>query len=483
MIRPRFTISILSMFDLQKVMRCIGSVLLNSRDYQLVLTDNGAVDGIHEYFDALAEQHKFIRVVHNPRNLGFQFPNQLVLAQCTTPYFITLNDDTEVPPGWLTKLEAVFKSNPRAALVGPMGSPCSLDENFQGYQGHQVEYIEGSCCCAKTELVVQHGLYSDQLKGAYMEDIDLSLRVRELGFSIHLAPFQIVHHRSQTARRVPEVKEWIAHNSRYMQRRWSGYFKLRQFPGEKNTRATLVYIHVPGDRKFDIHAKEFADSYNKNPPGVSHDTLVVLNGAKTQHYNEALFKGLPNLTVMNHDNSGWDIGGYIAAARALKGGTDMMLCCGSQTVFHKPGWLVRFLEAWAKHGPGVYGSCATYQIRPHLNTSGFACAPEMLTGYRGNVVTKRERYDFEHGPDAFWMQMAAAGYSVKLVTFSGEYDWPDWRKPQNIYCRGDQSNCVMWFRMNQEFNRMNPGQKQFMSNLSDKLEDRHFMEQLKPQLA
>lgn len=478
MIRPRFTISILSMFDLAKVMRCISSVMLNSRDYRLILTDNGAEDGIPQYFDALAAQHRFITVAHNPRNLGFQFPNTLALTQCSTPYFITLNDDTEVPPGWLTRLEVVFQSNPRAALAGPMGAPCSLHSNFGGHAGQQLEYIEGSCCCCKTEVVNKLGLYSDQLKGAYLEDVDLSLRVREAGFTIHQAPFQIVHHGSQTSRRVPEVKEWIAHNSAYMHRRWSGYFQTRKFPGERDVRVTLVYIHVPGNRKFEADASEFVNSYVKHPPGLSHDTLIVVNATHPGRFNEALFSRLPNVKVMNHDNDGWDIGGYRAAARQLNGVSDAMLCCGSQSTFPGPGWLLRFMEAWAKHGTGLYGSCATYQIRPHINTSGFLCAPEMLLRYQGAVSTKRDRYEFEHGENAFWIQMATAGYPVKLVTHDGEYDWPQWRKPMNIYCRGDQSNCLVWFRMNREFNRMPPGQRQFMSSISDVLEDETFKEQL-----
>lgn len=481
MIRPRFTISILSMFDLAKVMRCVSSVLASSRDYNLILTDNGAEAGIPEYFDALAAQHKFIKVIHNPRNLGFQFPNTLALAQCSTPYFVMLNDDTEVPPRWLNQIENVFKSNPRAALVGPIGNPCSLFPNFSGYRGEQLEYIEGSCCACKTEVVTKLGLFSDQLKGAYFEDIELSLRVREAGFSIHLAPFQIVHLGSQTSRRVPEVKEWIAHNSAYMQKRWSGYFTTRKFDGERDCKATVAYVNVPGKRDFDAYARRFVDSYCKNPPGIEHDTLIVVNG-EPSHYNATLFDRLPNVKVISHDNSGWDIGAYTKAA--LNTDADIILCCGSHTTFQQPGWLVRFLEAWAKHGPGLYGSTATYQIRPHLNTSGFACAPAMLARYNGPIATKQDRYNFEHGPNAFWMQMAGLGYAVKLVTADGEYDWQDWRRPQGIYCRGNQENCLLWFRMNHEFAVMPPGKKAFMSSISDTLTDPVFLEQLKePQPA
>lgn len=474
MIRPRFTISILSMFDLAKVMRCISSVMANSRDYNLILTDNGAEDGIPQYFDALAAQHRHIKVIHNPKNLGFQFPNKLALTHCTTPYFVMLNDDTEVPPGWLNRIEDTFKANPRAALVGPMQSPCSLHANFAGYPGHQVEYIEGSCCACKTDIVVKLGLFSDYLINAYMEDVDLSLRVREAGFSIHLAPFQIVHKGSQTARRIPDVQNWINHNSAAMHKRWYYWKPGYKFEGEKDCKVTLVYVHVPGNLHFERDAQAFVSTYGKNQPGISHQTLVVVNGA---NHRPALFDPIPNCEFIHHDNDGWDIGGYLAAARHLNGKADMVICCGSQTTFPKPGWLLRLLEAWAKHGPGVYGTCATYQIRPHINTSGFACAPSMLLRYDGPISTKRDRYNFEHGENAFWIQMAKAGYPVKLVTFDGEYDWLEWRKPKNIYCRGDQSNCMIWFRMNREFAAMPPGKKAWMSQISDELTDPTFKDQ------
>lgn len=478
-IRPRFTISILSMFDLAKVMRCVSSVMANSRDYNLILTDNGATDGIPEYFDALASQHSFVRVIHNPKNLGFQFPNKVALAQCATPYFVMLNDDAEVPSGWLNKIEEVFKANPRAALVGPSGSPCSLRDNFSGYVGPQVEYIEGACCACKTDVVTKLGLFPDYLEGAYLEDIALSLTVRKAGFSIHLAPFQIVHHGSQTSKRVPEVKQWVANNWAAMFKHWPDYFATRKFDGEKDCRATLVYVHVPQRPEFVQHATRFVKSYHRQHPGMDHDTVIVCNGPVS---GEQLFQELPNVRFVEHNNDGWDIGAYRKAAESIT--TDLMLCCGSQTTFHQPGWLSRFLEAWAKHGPGLYGSTATYQIRPHLNTSGFACAPTMLLRYHGPISTKQDRYNFEHGTNAFWMQMAGLGYPVKLVTVDGEYDWQNWRRPANIYCRGDQSNCLLWFRMNHEFAAMNPGRRAFMSQISDELTDPYFKEQLKePQPA
>lgn len=473
MIRPRFTISILSMRDLPTVMRCVSSVMANSRDYNLILTSNGAKDGIPEYFDALAKQCKFIKVIHNPTNLGFQQPNRIAFSQCTTNYFVMLNDDTEVPPGWLAALEQPFSRNPRAALTGPVGMPCSLKEDFNGYIGERVEYIEGACCCCKTEVIRKLGLFPHYLKFAYMEDQDLSLRVRQAGYSIHLVPFNLVHHRSNTSKHVPEARQWIAHNQREMLKRWASYFPNRKFEGEKDCTLTLVYIHVPQNRELVAQAKRFVETYKKFPPGMQHETLVIRQSKLP--IDDSFLNHLPNVMFLTHNNEGWDIGGYIFAARHVK--TDVMLCMGTSTHFHKPGWLVRVLESWQKHGPGFYGATASYQIRPHFNTTGFWCPPELLTGYQGRVSTREDRYAFEHGPDACWIQAARRGFPTKLVTWEGEHDWPEWRKPKDIHWRGNQSNVLFFWRLNAEYAVMPPGKKAAYEKMVNELTDPMFKEQ------
>ena len=35
------------------------------------------------------------------------------------------------------------------------------------------------------------------------------------------------------------------------------------------------------------------------------------------------------------------------------------------------------------------------------------------------------------------------GLQTRLVTWDGSYDLPDWRKPPNIFRRGDQSNLIV----------------------------------------
>lgn len=212
---------------------------------------------------------------------------------------------------------------------------------------------------------------------------------------------------------------------------------------------TLCYIHVPGDAVHNAMEDRFVQSYKDNPPGVDHDTIVLCQGAEPRESDKARYLGFPRLRFIPRDQTGMDIGAYVDAAHFVE--TDAMICCGGSTTVRRPGWLARMQEAWDKHGPGMYGSLSSYQVRPHFNTTGFCLTPKMILSYPHPMITTPDRYEFEHGEGALWWRLHQQGIPCKLVTWCGEYDWPEWRKPDNISCRGDQSNCLTWFRINYVF--------------------------------
>jgi len=126
------------------------------------------------------------------------------------------------------------------------------------------------------------------------------------------------------------------------------------------------------------------------------------------------------------------------------------------------------------HGPGMYGATATFEVSPHLNTTAFWCPPQLLAEYPIRVISKYQRYDFEHGPNALWKLVAANGLPVKLVTWDGEYDWPDWRKPPNILRRGTQGNCLTWWHHVESYAKAPVADRIRMSGLADTITDPMF---------
>lgn len=229
---PRVTISILAYGALDHSKACLKSVLDHSggHDFEIILTDNGSTDGTAQYFKELQDQHPlWIRIVANKENLGFIEPNKKALEMARGEYFVMLNNDAKVPPGWLDHLLAPFARYPRAALSGPEGSCSELTTEFFGIPGRKLDYLEGSCLCGKTEILRRHGLFSDYLEFAYSEDSDLSLRMQELGYSIHRVPFRIQHVRSVTSDSVPNIKVFQEKNRKAMITRWNGWRKARSF--------------------------------------------------------------------------------------------------------------------------------------------------------------------------------------------------------------------------------------------------------------
>lgn len=228
----KYTISILTYKAFPMVKSCIDSVLRHSAPgtFDLILTNNGNTTGAREYFDGLARSYpEFIRVVHNDVNEGFIKPNNYALTQCETPYFVLLNDDARVPQGWLEALEKPFEMYPKAALSGLSGGCQSLNEDFHGRHGPNFEYLEGSCLMCRTDLMKKHGLFSPYIEFAYGEDSDLSLRMRQLGYTLHKVDLRLDHARAQTAQHIHNIRQIQARNHKVLCRKWGHYLRLRKF--------------------------------------------------------------------------------------------------------------------------------------------------------------------------------------------------------------------------------------------------------------
>lgn len=188
----------------------------------------------------------------------------------------------------------------------------------------------------------------------------------------------------------------------------------------------VIYIYpVNEGPQYQELARRFVSTYRDFPPGVYHHTLIVLNGNPRSDCFD-IFSSLPNLRFFLHDNSGWDIGAFQAVADSTK--CDMMVCFGSASYFHKPGWLLRFVLAWSEFGPGLYAnmSCGPGRAHPTINpvrTVGFACPPALIRAYPKRVVSRRDRYDFEHrSPNNLTALCLRMKMPVKFVTWDGFYD-------------------------------------------------------------
>ena len=203
----------------------------------------------------------------------------------------------------------------------------------------------------------------------------------------------------------------------------------------------LAYIAVTGGPLTHEYCARFVGSYLACPPEIDHQTVVVCNGGPLPTETALLFQHLPCLFFPRANDPGYDISAYMDVA--LKFDCDLFMACGETIYFHKRGWLRRYVEEWNRYGPGMYGTFTSRLVRPHLNTTGFCVDPRFLRGgFRPQ--NRKDRYEFEHGERSMWKRIQSLGGQTRLVTFDGCYNVDQWRYPQNILWRGDQSNCLMW---------------------------------------
>lgn len=210
---------------------CIDSIFKNTTDFNLYLWDNASGDETKSYLSELSKKDN-IFVFTSDKNEGFLEPNNRLAEKTKSPYLILLNSDTEVKEGWDKLLISWLTNSPQTKQVGFCG--CLLNEDFKGglaSYGNQIDYLAGWCFCISRGTYNQFGLFDEEnLKFAYCEDADFSLRIKEAGYEINaLYSDGVVHYENKTTLEVCKDKEFtemfkgfFESNHNYMINRWKG---------------------------------------------------------------------------------------------------------------------------------------------------------------------------------------------------------------------------------------------------------------------
>lgn len=217
---------------------------------------------------------------------------------------------------------------------------------------------------------------------------------------------------------------------------------------------TAIIYPLPFDNwnEFRPYWLRFIASYNKYPPidancglilvrnnRYSSNTYVAVNGFGTTH--------LPHRFI-DYYGDGCDIGSAQFAAHAVN--ADFLICLTSRCYFHRAGWLQAYLKAREQHGPGLYGASASYEgsdimvhPNPHICTRGYGIDAQLMRSVPIHVRDRKDGMAFEAGKFNLTRWVHQEGGQTRLVTWVDSYHKPDWRWPDNIFRRGDQSNMLV----------------------------------------
>lgn len=228
----------------------------------------------------------------------------------------------------------------------------------------------------------------------------------------------------------------------------------------KITRRVETY---PIATPYEVGHKRFYNAYREFTPTIPHDLIIVRCGA-TEGATD--FDAIAT-HYMRFDGYGSDCATYHAVVRVLD--YDLVVCMNTLAYPWRPFWLQPFVEAFKTHGKGVYGATASYESHPHLRTPCIAFHPDIIREYPFRTINREDSVQFESGANNISAWAFRIGYPVVLVTVDGRYFLGDWRKPKNIFRRGDQSNCLIWDRHTDLYRDADPITKQHLAYAADTL--------------
>ncbi|MDI3467527.1 MAG: hypothetical protein OJF50_006348 [Nitrospira sp.] len=206
--------------------RCIASIMeCTPRPFELILIDNGCVDGTAEYLRTVDAT-----VITNDTNLGCAKAwNQGIRASHGQVVGI-LNNDIVVTPGWLETLCAFMERGPYG-IVCPSAREGLLDYDLPAYAREFTsacaeavrEDLYAPCMLIDRAVFDRIGLFDDAFSYGGCEDTDFRWRTEQAGFGVAMTGAVLIHHFSmvtQNSIKRTETDQYWNHNMAHFRSKW-----------------------------------------------------------------------------------------------------------------------------------------------------------------------------------------------------------------------------------------------------------------------
>ena len=204
----------------------LPTVLANADNHPVYVADSASTDGSVVF---VRDTFSSVRIIELPCNEGYAGGYNLALEHIRTQYggatyYVLLNSDIEVTPGWLAPVLSLLEANPHIAACQPKIRSYAQRELFEhagaaggfvdwlGYvfcrgrvfaefevdrgqynDNRRVFWATGACLFVRADVFHQTGGF-DALFFAHMEEIDWCWRVQRLGYEVWTCGESTVYH-------------------------------------------------------------------------------------------------------------------------------------------------------------------------------------------------------------------------------------------------------------------------------------------------
>jgi GT2 family glycosyltransferase len=257
---PEVTVIIPVHGKLAWTLACLRSIAAHppSVPVEIMVVDDASSEG-----DTMLNGVQGLRLLVNPKNLGFIGSCNRGATQAKAPFLLFLNNDTQVTAGWLDTLLQAYREEADCGIVGSrlvypdgrlqeagglvysdaqawnVGRFDRRDDPRYLYR-RDVDYVSGASLLIDKALFEEVGGFDTRYAPAYCEDMDLAFTVRELGRRVIYEPrSMIVHHEGISSGVDPfdGVKQYQRANRETFKAKWANALERQPRPGTPVERA------------------------------------------------------------------------------------------------------------------------------------------------------------------------------------------------------------------------------------------------------
>ncbi len=217
----RIAVVILNFNGREWLRQFLPFVVRFSGDATIIVADNHSSD---DSVALVAKEFPTVGILGIPENLGFCGGYNFSLSKIEAEYYVLLNSDVEVTPGWLDPLVALLDSDPTIAAAQPKILSHAWRNYFEyaGAAGGFIDALGYPFCRGRlfTSFEEDHGQYNDtipvfwatgaclfirasvfhEMNGldgdffAHMEEIDLCWKLHRSGYKVYAVCTSQVYH-------------------------------------------------------------------------------------------------------------------------------------------------------------------------------------------------------------------------------------------------------------------------------------------------
>jgi len=219
---PRVAVVILNWNGLEMLKKFLPSVCASIYpNLEIIVADNASEDGSQEWVE---ENMPIVRLLRGSQNLGFAKGYNSFLKEVDADYYVLLNSDVEVAPGWIYPVIQLMEQDVKIGCCQPkilsysqrnyfeyagacggwidsLGYPFSRGRVFDTLEVDKGQYDDampvfwasGAALFIRAKLFHESGGF-DEYFFAHQEEIDLCWRLQRMGYKIYVCPQSVVYH-------------------------------------------------------------------------------------------------------------------------------------------------------------------------------------------------------------------------------------------------------------------------------------------------